>query len=72
MSIHFEVNRTFRVSQDKTFASLLDLDSAKLWMQGLVSIERDWMKVQCKSEVNGRKHGKCTENRHPNTSKLLV
>lgn len=40
MSIRFEVNRTFHVSQEKAFKGLLDLESAKHWMQGLVGIER--------------------------------
>jgi hypothetical protein len=40
LSIHFEVRRTFYVAQEKAFVGLLDLDSAKQWMQGLVGIER--------------------------------
>lgn len=40
MSLRFEVRRTFQVPQEKAYASLLDLDAAKHWMQGLVRIER--------------------------------
>ena len=40
MSIRFEVKRTFYVSQEKAYKGLLDLDSAKHWMRGLVGIER--------------------------------
>ncbi|TKC18025.1 SRPBCC family protein [Robertmurraya kyonggiensis] len=40
MSISFEVKRTVQVSQQKVFASLIDLDSAERWMRGLVRIER--------------------------------
>lgn len=34
MSLRFEVRRTFQVPQEKAYASLLDLDAAKHWMQG--------------------------------------
>ncbi|MGO4886665.1 SRPBCC family protein [Anaerobacillus sp. MEB173] len=40
MSIRFEVNRTFQTSKQKAYAALLDLDSAKYWMRGLVGINR--------------------------------
>ncbi|WP_242694462.1 SRPBCC family protein [Pseudogracilibacillus auburnensis] len=40
VSICFEVKRTFQVSQQKAYSSLLDLESAKHWMQGFVHIER--------------------------------
>ncbi|MEL3973327.1 SRPBCC family protein [Rossellomorea oryzaecorticis] len=40
MSIAFEVKRNFQVSKEETYAGLLDLDSARQWMQGLVGIER--------------------------------
>ncbi|MFI8577606.1 SRPBCC family protein [Rossellomorea aquimaris] len=40
MSIPFEVKRNFQVSKELAYRSLLDLDSAKHWMQGLVEIER--------------------------------
>lgn len=40
MSIRFEVKRTIQVSAQKTYYGLIDLDSAKDWMQGLVGIER--------------------------------
>lgn len=40
MSIRFEVKRTIQVSRQKTYKGLLDLDSAKHWMKGLVGIER--------------------------------
>ncbi|RKL68088.1 polyketide cyclase / dehydrase and lipid transport [Salipaludibacillus neizhouensis] len=40
MSIRFEVKRTFKVSKEKAYTGLLDLDSAKYWMHGLVRIER--------------------------------
>jgi carbon monoxide dehydrogenase subunit G len=40
MSIHFEITRSFHVSQEKAFKGLLDLDSANQWMKGLVRIER--------------------------------
>ncbi|MEQ2528096.1 SRPBCC family protein [Bacillaceae bacterium CLA-AA-H227] len=40
MSISFEVKRIVHASQQKVFASLIDLDSAERWMQGLVRIER--------------------------------
>ncbi|WP_152656450.1 SRPBCC family protein [Oceanobacillus sp. CFH 90083] len=40
MSIHFELKRTVQVSREDTYNSLLDLEAAKQWMQGLVRIER--------------------------------
>ena len=40
MSIQFEVKRTTKVSKQTAYTGLLDLDSAKRWMQGLVRIER--------------------------------
>src|SRR5690625_4935184 len=40
MSIHFEVTQTVRVSKEKAFESLLDLDAAHQWKQGLVRIQR--------------------------------
>jgi carbon monoxide dehydrogenase subunit G len=40
LSIPFEVKRIFQVSKEEAYASLLDLESAKQWMQGLVGIER--------------------------------
>ncbi|RXI96427.1 polyketide cyclase / dehydrase and lipid transport [Anaerobacillus alkaliphilus] len=40
MSIRFEVKRTTRVSKQRAYTGLLDLDAAKTWMQGLVGIER--------------------------------
>lgn len=40
MGILFEVKRTLPVSQKEAFKSLIDLDSAKKWMQGFVGIER--------------------------------
>ncbi|WP_409274013.1 SRPBCC family protein [Neobacillus sp. SCS-31] len=40
MGIRFEVNRTAKVSMQNMYESLLDLDSAQHWMQGLVGIER--------------------------------
>ncbi|MCS0791057.1 SRPBCC family protein [Cytobacillus firmus] len=40
MSIRFEVKRTIQVSAQKAYNGLIDLDSAKDWMQGLVGIER--------------------------------
>lgn len=40
MSIQFEVKRSIHVSQEKAFMSLLDLDAARQWMQGLVRMER--------------------------------
>ncbi|WP_102272054.1 SRPBCC family protein [Cytobacillus massiliigabonensis] len=40
MSIYFEVKRTTKVSKQTAYTGLLDLDSAKNWMQGLVRIDR--------------------------------
>ncbi|MFD1706318.1 SRPBCC family protein [Siminovitchia sediminis] len=40
MSIQFEVRRSIQVSQQKAYKSLLDLDAAANWMQGLVQMER--------------------------------
>ncbi|QHS24366.1 polyketide cyclase / dehydrase and lipid transport [Virgibacillus sp. MSP4-1] len=40
MSIPFEVKRTIQVSRQRVFESLLDLDAADHWMQGLVRMER--------------------------------
>ncbi|MCY9139295.1 SRPBCC family protein [Peribacillus frigoritolerans] len=40
MSIQFETKETFNVPREKVYEGLLDLDSAKHWMQGLVRIER--------------------------------
>ncbi|MGG3890804.1 SRPBCC family protein [Metabacillus fastidiosus] len=40
MTISFEVKRTFHVSQKVAYTSLLDLDSTRHWMQGLVGIKR--------------------------------
>ncbi|MCT2535391.1 SRPBCC family protein [Aquibacillus koreensis] len=51
MSISFEVMKTFQVSKEKVYEGLLDLESAKHWMQGLVSIERlDTGPIQIGSE----------------------
>lgn len=40
MSVDFEVKRTIRASQEKVYKGLLDLESARNWMQGFVRIER--------------------------------
>lgn len=40
MSIRFDVKRTVKVPKQTAYESLLDLDSAKQWMQGFVRIER--------------------------------
>ncbi|RKQ29963.1 SRPBCC family protein [Oceanobacillus halophilus] len=40
MSIHFNVKRTIHVPKQKAFYSLLDLNAAEQWMQGLVRMER--------------------------------
>ncbi|MGF3104469.1 hypothetical protein [Rossellomorea sp. DUT-2] len=40
MSIPFEVKRNFPVSKEEAYSSLVDLDAANHWMQGLVGIER--------------------------------
>ncbi|WP_299095292.1 SRPBCC family protein [uncultured Metabacillus sp.] len=40
MSIQFEVKRSIKVSKQMAYNGLLDLDSAKQWMQGLVGIKR--------------------------------
>lgn len=40
MSIRFEVKRTIKIPKQKAYTGLLDLDSAKQWMQGLVGIAR--------------------------------
>ncbi len=40
LSIQFEVKKTIGVSQHKVYQGLLDLDSAKQWLQGFVGIER--------------------------------
>ncbi|WP_313804869.1 SRPBCC family protein [Cytobacillus sp.] len=40
MSIHFEVKRATKVSRQKAYIGLHDLESASRWMQGLVRIER--------------------------------
>ncbi|MDQ0226236.1 SRPBCC family protein [Metabacillus niabensis] len=40
MTIRFEIQKNFNVSQQTTYSSLLDLDAAKHWMQGFVGIER--------------------------------
>ncbi|MEH7237816.1 SRPBCC family protein [Bacillus sp. JJ1562] len=40
MSIRFEVKKTIHESQQKVYEGLLDLESAKQWMQGFVGIER--------------------------------
>ncbi|WP_338024277.1 SRPBCC family protein [Aquibacillus albus] len=40
LSIRFEVKTTFQVTKQKAYTALLDLDSAKHWMQGFVGIER--------------------------------
>lgn len=40
LSIRFEVNKTIQVSKQTAYTGLLDLESAKNWMQGLVKIER--------------------------------
>jgi Polyketide cyclase / dehydrase and lipid transport len=40
MSIRFESQKVFKVSKQKAYTALLDLDSAKHWMQGFVGIER--------------------------------
>lgn len=40
MTIHFEVIRAVQVTKHKAYTGLLDLNSTKNWMQGLVKIER--------------------------------
>lgn len=40
MSIRFEVEREVRVSKERLYDALLDLEAAEHWMQGLVGIER--------------------------------
>lgn len=40
MSIRFEIKKNIRVSKQKAYKGLLDLDSAKIWMRGFVGIER--------------------------------
>ncbi|WP_226527025.1 SRPBCC family protein [Metabacillus niabensis] len=40
MSIRFEVVRTVQVTKQRAYFGLLDLDSARNWMKGLVKIER--------------------------------
>lgn len=40
VSICFEVKRTIHVSKQTAYTYLLDLESAKQWMRGLVRIER--------------------------------
>ncbi|WP_404323998.1 SRPBCC family protein [Cytobacillus firmus] len=41
MSIHFELKRSIEVSAQNAYKALIDLDSAKDWMNGLVGIERE-------------------------------
>lgn len=40
MSIQFEVTKMINVPKEKVYQGLLDLESAKHWMQGLVRMER--------------------------------
>ncbi|GGC77176.1 hypothetical protein GCM10007216_04620 [Thalassobacillus devorans] len=40
MSIRFDVTRNIQVPQQKAYKSLLDLDAAEHWMNGLVQMER--------------------------------
>ncbi|MCT8139152.1 polyketide cyclase / dehydrase and lipid transport [Anaerobacillus sp. CMMVII] len=40
MSIRFEVRRQTSVSKQKAYHGLIDLNSARTWMQGFVGIER--------------------------------
>lgn len=40
MSIHFQVKKSVNATKQDVYRGLLDLDSARLWMQGLVRIER--------------------------------
>ncbi|WP_078433931.1 hypothetical protein [Metabacillus halosaccharovorans] len=40
MSIRFEVIRTVKVTKQRAYFGLLDLDSAQNWMKGFVKIER--------------------------------
>ncbi|NIK13001.1 SRPBCC family protein [Alkalibacillus almallahensis] len=40
MSITFDVERTFNVSQQTAYNSLIDLDAAHHWMHGLVRMDR--------------------------------
>ncbi len=40
MSIRFEVIKSVKVTKQKAYSSLLNLDAAQLWMKGLVKIER--------------------------------
>jgi len=40
VSIRFEVKRTVPISKQKMYNGLLDLDDAKVWMQGFVGIQR--------------------------------
>lgn len=40
MSIQFDAQMLFKVPKDTLYQSLLDVDAAKHWMQGLVRMER--------------------------------
>jgi len=40
LSIHFVANRTIKVPIDRAYKGLLEIDSAKHWMQGIVDMKR--------------------------------
>ena len=81
MSIRFEVHRTFHVSKQKTYAALLDLESAKHWMQGFVGIERldegplkvgsQWMETRKMFGQEASEHFEVVELNEPNKIVLL-
>ncbi|WP_407270464.1 SRPBCC family protein [Radiobacillus sp. PE A8.2] len=75
MSIRFEAKETFQVPKQKVYTSLLDLDSAKQWMQGLVSMERldqgpmqvgsEWMETRKMYGKEASEHFEVVELREP-------
>lgn len=74
--MQFEVRRTIRAQKEEVFESLLDLDAAKGWMQGLVGIERldegslkegsQWLETRKMYGTKATEHFEVKELQRPN------
>ncbi|MHA6485488.1 SRPBCC family protein [Paenibacillus sp. strain BS8-2] len=81
MSVQFETKKTFNVPREKVYEGLLDLDSAKHWMRGLVRIERsdegplkvgsEWRETRTMMGIEGAEVLKVT-NLEPNKIEIYV
>jgi uncharacterized protein YndB with AHSA1/START domain len=82
MSIQFEITETFTVSQNKVFEALVDLDSAREWMPGFVSLEKltegevqvgtEWRETRKMFGKNSTEHFEVTAYEKPRLLGLRV